>query len=138
MNKLNNEAVSPVIGVILMVAITVILAAVIAVFVFGMADDVQTTKTVAVNVDRIDENSIQVTYMGGPDHDNLQEIEIKIDGSSPIEDDNGIWKASDDTLYVGKTGTYMTTFDGDETRASVVIVGKFNDGSEQVIYNSRV
>jgi flagellin-like protein len=32
----NEEAVSPVIGVILMVAITVILAAVIAAFVFGM------------------------------------------------------------------------------------------------------
>ncbi len=34
--KRNEEAVSPVIGVILMVAITVILAAVIAAFVFGM------------------------------------------------------------------------------------------------------
>ncbi|CAD7776403.1 Archaeal Type IV pilin, N-terminal [Candidatus Methanoperedenaceae archaeon GB50] len=34
--KMNEEAVSPVIGVILMVAITVILAAVIASFVFGM------------------------------------------------------------------------------------------------------
>ncbi|RLG22256.1 type IV pilin, partial [Methanosarcinales archaeon] len=33
---MNEEAVSPVIGVILMVAITVILAAVIASFVFGM------------------------------------------------------------------------------------------------------
>ena len=37
----NDEAVSPVIGVILMVAITVILAAVIAAFVFNMAGDVQ-------------------------------------------------------------------------------------------------
>ncbi|WP_054847863.1 type IV pilin [Methanoculleus chikugoensis] len=44
----NEEAVSPVIGVILMVAITVILAAVIAAFVFGMTGNVQTTKTVAV------------------------------------------------------------------------------------------
>ncbi|MEM2991626.1 MAG: type IV pilin N-terminal domain-containing protein, partial [Halobacteria archaeon] len=34
--KKSEEAVSPVIGVILMVAITVILAAVIAAFVFGM------------------------------------------------------------------------------------------------------
>ena len=34
--KKNEEAVSPVIGVILMVAITVILAAVIAAFVFGL------------------------------------------------------------------------------------------------------
>ena len=37
----NDEAVSPVIGVILMVAITVILAAVIAAFVFGMAGNIR-------------------------------------------------------------------------------------------------
>ncbi|EHQ34589.1 type IV pilin [Methanoplanus limicola] len=37
----DEEAVSPVIGVILMVAITVILAAVIAVFVFGLAGDLE-------------------------------------------------------------------------------------------------
>ena len=39
----NEDAVSPVIGVILMVAITVILAAVIAAFVFGMAGNIQKT-----------------------------------------------------------------------------------------------
>jgi flagellin-like protein len=38
---MNNNAVSPVIGVILVVAITVILAAVIAAFVFGMAGNIQ-------------------------------------------------------------------------------------------------
>ena len=45
--KTNEEAVSPVIGVILMVAITVILAAVIAAFVFGMAGNISKTKVVA-------------------------------------------------------------------------------------------
>jgi archaeal flagellin N-terminal-like domain len=40
----HNDAVSPVIGVILMVAITVILAAVIAAFVFGMAGGVHSAK----------------------------------------------------------------------------------------------
>ena len=44
----NDQAVSPVIGVILMVAITVILAAVIAAFVFGMAGNISKTKVVAV------------------------------------------------------------------------------------------
>lgn len=41
----NEEAVSPVIGVILMVAITVILAAVIAAFVFGMGPPVKAPQT---------------------------------------------------------------------------------------------
>ncbi len=48
----NEEAVSPVIGVILMVAITVILAAVIAAFVFGMAGNIQKTKVVAATIAR--------------------------------------------------------------------------------------
>ncbi len=39
----DDDAVSPVIGVILMVAITVILAAVIATFVLGLGDQVSTT-----------------------------------------------------------------------------------------------
>ena len=49
----NDEAVSPVIGVILMVAITVILAAVIAAFVFGMSGNISKTKTVAVTVQKV-------------------------------------------------------------------------------------
>ncbi len=50
----NEEAVSPVIGVILMVAITVILAAVIAAFVFGMAGNISKTKVVAATVQQPD------------------------------------------------------------------------------------
>ncbi len=53
----NDEAVSPVIGVILMVAITVILAAVIAAFVFGMSGNISKTKTVAVTVQKVDSDS---------------------------------------------------------------------------------
>jgi flagellin-like protein len=41
----NRFQISPVVGVILMVAITVILAAVIAAFVFGMAGNVHKTPT---------------------------------------------------------------------------------------------
>ena len=43
---MNDNAVSPVIGVILMVAITVILAAVIAAFVYGMAGNMPGAKYV--------------------------------------------------------------------------------------------
>ncbi len=48
----NDEAVSAVIGVILMVAITVILAAVIAAFVFGMGSSIKKTYTVSFTIDR--------------------------------------------------------------------------------------
>ena len=63
----NDEAVSPVIGVILMVAITVILAAVIAAFVFGMSGNIQKTKIVASTVTQQDADHIIITYNGGQD-----------------------------------------------------------------------
>ena len=63
----NDEAVSPVIGVILMVAITVILAAVIAAFVFGMSGNISKTKIVAVTAQQPDADHITVTYQGGQD-----------------------------------------------------------------------
>ena len=60
----NDEAVSPVIGVILMVAITVILAAVIAAFVFGMSGNISKTKIVAVTVQQPDANTYHCNISG--------------------------------------------------------------------------
>ena len=62
----DDDAVSPVIGVILMVAITVILAAVIASFVLGLGDQTQTTPTASFNFDYdADNQAVQVTHGGG-------------------------------------------------------------------------
>jgi len=59
------RAVSPVIGVILMVAITVILAAVIGTFVLGLGDSVNTSATAGVSVDTSGATpSVTVTSMG--------------------------------------------------------------------------
>ena len=67
----NDEAVSPVIGVILMVAITVILAAVIAAFVFGMSGNISKTKTVAVTVQKVNASYITIMNNGGQDGSSL-------------------------------------------------------------------
>jgi flagellin-like protein len=63
----NDEGVSAVIGVILMVAITVILAAVIAAFVFGMVGNMGSTKNPSFTTTRIDATDVQLTLqnMGG-------------------------------------------------------------------------
>lgn len=50
--KKDNRAVSPVIGVILMVAITVILAAVIGTFVLGLGDSVSQNAQAGVTIDQ--------------------------------------------------------------------------------------
>ncbi|MEF8783170.1 MAG: type IV pilin N-terminal domain-containing protein [Haloarculaceae archaeon] len=63
----DDSAVSPVIGVILMVAITVILAAVIATFVLGLGDQVSDTAPQAsfdVDYDS-GNNNLTVTHTGG-------------------------------------------------------------------------
>ncbi|MBU4075274.1 MAG: type IV pilin N-terminal domain-containing protein, partial [Euryarchaeota archaeon] len=53
----NEEAVSPVIGVILMVAITVILAAVIAAFVFGLGGTQQAAPTASITAQNYPDSS---------------------------------------------------------------------------------
>ena len=61
-----NRAVSPVIGVILMVAITVILAAVIGTFVLGLGDQVQQTSPNAQwNWEINNNDNLNVTHEGG-------------------------------------------------------------------------
>ncbi len=63
----DDDAVSPVIGVILMVAITVILAAVIATFVLGLGDQVSNTAPQAsfsTDYDS-DKGEVTVTHDGG-------------------------------------------------------------------------
>jgi len=67
----DDEAVSPVIGVILMVAITVILAAVIGTFVLGLGDQVQSTSPSASftfeynNATGAPGDDLEVTHDGG-------------------------------------------------------------------------
>jgi len=105
----DDRAVSPVIGVILMVAITVILAAVIGTFVLGLGDQVQTTtpqasfgfsqstetfgnvEAEAVTVthdsgDSIEESNIQVTVAGNPafDVDSNNETSALWDGDGSV------------------------------------------------------
>ena len=65
----NEEAVSPVIGVILMVAITVILAAVIAAFVFGMGPPKQAPQASlrATDANLSVPTSVVIEHQGGAD-----------------------------------------------------------------------
>ena len=63
---INDRAVSPVIGVILMVAITVILAAVIGTFVIGLGDDLgNTTPSASFDASEDDEGNVTFTHRSG-------------------------------------------------------------------------
>jgi len=76
----DDDAVSPVIGVILMVAITVILAAVIASFVLGLGNSATNTNPQAsfsFEYEQVDEN---------PDSDNWGLVTVSHDGGDTISD----------------------------------------------------
>ncbi len=84
----DDDAVSPVIGVILMVAITVILAAVIGTFVLGLGDEVGETPQAGVTFDYDsgnDEINVQVVDAG-----NVDSLEVQIDGNidGDVSEDN--------------------------------------------------
>jgi len=86
----DDDAVSPVIGVILMVAITVILAAVIASFVLGLgdsADEVQPNSSFSFDTDT-DTPELTVTLTDG-DTVETDEIVVRSDGSSVFGTDGG-------------------------------------------------
>jgi flagellin-like protein len=126
----NEDAVSPVIGVILMVAITVILAAVIAAFVFGMAGNINKTKVVAATASQ-QGATIWVTYQGGQDSTSVDSISATVDGHA--------MDTSTLTKSVGSTASYhLTTGETSAVKNHVVAIAKFSDGTDQVILDTYV
>lgn len=135
----NEDAVSPVIGVILMVAITVILAAVIAAFVFGMAGNIQKTKVVTATVARVDGDTISVTFQGGQDAGSLKAITFTAqepDGTDITDLSVTRMYNSEDPLAVGKT--VSTTSTSLTSGSHIIGVGTFLDGSTQVIIDTKI
>ncbi|MBU4223078.1 MAG: type IV pilin N-terminal domain-containing protein [Euryarchaeota archaeon] len=103
----NEEAVSPVIGVILMVAITVILAAVIAAFVFGLGGQQVAAPTVSI------------TAANNPETSGVSDIKIQHKGGEMLKDKD--WKISV-ILADGTQPTNFTTGQGELSVGSQIIV----------------
>lgn len=146
MTKSKEDAVSPVIGVILMVAVTVILAAVIAAFVFGMGSNVQKSKVVAVTGQNIDD-SIVLTFQGGQDAGQVSGLTTTAtvaDGNAPtiggsaIADGGAEWTAvtvgSTQTLVRGAGATADTT---NSAKVHVVVTATFLDGTQAVVLDAQ-
>ena len=146
----NEDAVSPVIGVILMVAITVILAAVIAAFVFGMTGNIETQKNVGLTAKQISGNQLQVTVQSGADLSTLEYLRIEVapsdggsetyyayvkEGGSKTVTTNSpsgtFGTITAGNIFTSPSGSTLT--DGSD---HVVITGHFNDGREQVLLDT--
>ena len=140
----DDNAVSPVIGVILMVAITVILAAVIATFVLGLGDNLSNTAPQASFGTDYDANpsfgsadgNLTVTHDGG---DTIKAAELFLRGSSVNSfNTTGNWSAlgyspggiapTDDisagtsvTIAVNSGDTVRVTYEGEDGGQSATL-----------------
>jgi flagellin-like protein len=132
----NDEAVSPVIGVILMVAI-----AVIAAFVFGMSGNINKTKIVAATVQQADATHMSITYQGGQDALTFAGANVTVTPGTA-----GTITYTPTVNSVGWLGTTVgssctvvasttATFSG---RDHVVVSAWFTDGGQQVILDTYV
>ena len=129
----DDRGVSPVIGVILMVAITVILAAVIASFVLGFGDSVSENVQAGADISQNDDGTATVTWIseGNADH-----LNISADGASANLSQPG------DTLTIQEGGTpysadndFINTTTG-EIQVTVVAVG--SGGARTVVTQDTV
>ncbi len=138
-----DDAVSPVIGTILLVAITVVLVAIVAAVVMGMTGGLQSTKDVGVTVTPTvpgdTDNVATVTFYGGKDVDNLVANTVKMYNVSDGKEaatalDTGKTKYEVGQPYVLKPSA-AKDFSG---VTEINIVGEFTDGSSSVLYTGKV
>jgi len=147
----DDDAVSPVIGVILMVAITVILAAVIGTFVLGLGENVQQNSPTAQfefeqSTTEIDTStaggnpevtSMDVTHTSGEEisEDN---VEVTIDGSTAVTADSSSpqtaqfpWNDGND-ISASDSVTLVGRIDIDSSDDKSTISGETYQGTSQL------
>ncbi|WP_082222567.1 type IV pilin [Halorubrum halophilum] len=125
----SERAVSPVIGVILMVAITVILAAVIGTFVLGLGDQLGGSATAGVTVDGDGTTNVTVTLTNTG---TAESIKVVNNSGGTVTPSRG----SDSLNSTGASASFdstVTTDPNDPGDYNVVAVGP---GGEQSVLRS--
>jgi flagellin-like protein len=124
----DSRAVSPVIGVILMVAITVILAAVIGTFVLGLGDSVESAPQASFNFDYDDTNEkVTIRHRGG-DNIDASKLEVRVNGESI---------ADGDVIYDGSALTQYSSFNaGNEVKLDLTSSSYSSGANVDVVYIS--
>jgi FlaG/FlaF family flagellin (archaellin) len=132
-NKAKESAVSEVIGVVLIVALTVIMAGIIAAYMFGMLNaGISETRMIAVTAQQVSPSVIQVTYRGGTDAKSLENLTITWpSGAQELIDSPKIGDVYRATNF---GPPYNATPDKDR----VVVTGNFIHGVSQIVLDTNV
>ena len=149
---MDEKGVSPVIGVILMVAATIVIAAVVMGMLGGFGPPRRTYTVTATASEAYDLDGdgntpdIEITYHGGPDHAYVDYLNVSVDGNSVTTAIGGDWGTADGTNDV-TPGVSVIVDNGDfagnpinsgPNNDHVVVTATFLDGSTQVILDTKV
>ena len=126
--KRKDDAVSPVVATILLVAVVVVLVAVISAAVLPMAGDLGTVKSVSVTVGLNDKGTLPVvTVIGGDDAEMLTNLTVYVSGYDGVVLDTE--KPVVGKPYIAEANMGITA--GQHT---VNVVGKVSDSTTQTLY----
>ncbi|MDD5512049.1 MAG: type IV pilin N-terminal domain-containing protein [Dehalococcoidales bacterium] len=140
----NEKAVTPIVGTIMLVALTVVLAAIVAAFLFGFAgQSLQTTHIVSATMQRVDTSHVSMTYYVGQDAAALLGMTFTVNDKTNITvttgstlvtiSGNQVMANSGGTIPIGLGVTIPAT---NPKKDHIVITGLFSDGSSAIIAES--
>ena len=124
----SKRGVSPVIGVILMVAATIVIAGVVMGMLGGFGPP-KPTKTVMFSTSRINTTYVDLTVTAiEPAGTSIKSLNLSGDVS------DGDWVKAPTNVTIGKTYTVKNA----TSPAHIVITAEFGDGTKQVVFDSKV
>ena len=126
-----DRGVSPVIGVILMVAITVILAAVIGAFVLGLGDQASSSAPQASFDYSFGDDTVNITHAGG---DNIERSTLNVTGIDDGQEAVDNW-GDGDTVRTGDRLDANLDEDADNIR---IIWNNPSGGSSNTLSERRI
>lgn len=122
--KHNEEAISPVVGVILMIAITIILAVVITSFIIGDAGEQKEQHFATIKAQHMPSGDIALTLYNDDFQETIEAYHVTI---------NNVTRDDFNVTSVGQSKHYKGPFNGQ--RNTVLVTAKYADGTENPVLN---
>jgi len=144
MAKSTNDAVSPVMGTILMVAIAIMISALVMAMSFGLAE--KTRQSYIVTFQLVDQKAddFTVLFYGGSDIEYLQGVKMMVDGVVYVDyngsltvGDRWYFKDGQAAVGLGSTGTIISLSPG-KNDDHLIVVGRFPNDVEAVLIDTYV
>ena len=139
----NENGISEVMSTILLVSVTVILAAIVCAFAFGLVGNIHGGKVATSTITRTNSTFVTVIFAGGQNAGSVTAINWTVNGAAPTIYMNGTSytggvqnvPASGGILSVGATALRPASSPGKDR---VIGVAVFTDGSKQIILDKTI